>query len=145
VAAHNTIVQPHSWLFRILQEKTTDLNHEFLETRDCEVTNNLWYFDRSDLRSEYVNIGPNTRPDTYTYRNNLWYAFDDPSRSRPDQVTTETGGIVGLDPLLGDPHAGDILPSVTSPARGAGAAQTWISGGIGGGCYSDPPNIGARE
>ncbi|MHC4473337.1 MAG: right-handed parallel beta-helix repeat-containing protein, partial [Planctomycetota bacterium] len=77
VAAHNTIVTPDNWLFRILMENTGDQDHAFLETADCEVTNNLWYYDRSDLRSEYVNIGANTRPDTFAYRNNLWFAHDD--------------------------------------------------------------------
>jgi PKD repeat protein len=145
VAAHNTIVTPGNWLFRILMENTGDQNHAFLETADCEVANNIWYYDRSDLRSEYVNIGANTRPETFTYRGNLWYAYDDPSVSQPDQVTGETDAIVGIDPELTDPLSGDITLSSTSPALGAGVSQTWILGGLGGGCFEDPPNVGARE
>ena len=144
VAAHNTILAPHTWLFRILQETTSQGGYVFEETRDCEVTNNLFRFERADL-STWVNIGANTRPETFRYRNNLWFAWDDPAQSQPAQVSGETGGIYGADPLLANPAALDVTPAAGSPARGAGAAQTWLGAGIGGGCMADPPTIGARE
>ncbi len=144
VAAHNTIVQPHNWLFRILQETVSDDTHIFYAAQDCEVVNNIFYFERADL-STWVNIGANTQPATFTYRNNLWYAYDDPAQSRPSQITPGANAVIGLDPGLTAPHSDDVTLATGSPARGAGVSQTWLTHGLGGGAFTDPPNIGARE
>jgi hypothetical protein len=144
VAAHNTIVAPETWLFRILQETVTDAEHAFAPCGDNEVTNNVFYFSRAEL-STSVNIGANTAPGTFLYRNNLWYAYDDPAQSAPAQVTPGAGAVLGADPLLAAPLQGDVTPAPSSPARGAGAPQPWLAHGIGGGPFASPPPIGAHE
>ena len=49
---------------------------------------NLVYFERADL-STYVNIGPDTAPETFTFANNLWYARDNPAQSEPSLPATD--------------------------------------------------------
>jgi hypothetical protein len=119
LAAHNTVVDPQRWLLRILQETTSEGNYVFLECQNNAVVNNLFFFD-CDALSTYVNIGPNTRPETFTFSHNLWYAHDDPARSEPDLPVEETGGVVGQDPLLVDREGGDVHVLPGSPAIDAG-------------------------
>jgi hypothetical protein len=145
VVAHNTVVDPTNWLVRILQETTTHGGFEFLETQNCELTNNIFYFARGDLSPTDINVGPNTQPQTYTLRNNLWYAHDAPASSEPDYPVAETGGIVGQDPGLRNPGAGQFQPLAAGAAAGAGTAQSWIRGDMAGDCYASPPSVGAYE
>lgn len=140
VVAHNTIIDPHNWILRILQETVSTPDYEFEACRDGVFVNNLVYFDRSDL-STYVNIGPNTAPDTFTFANNLWYAWDNPSQSEPMLPVVETDGIYGLDPDFGPGYWIDP----TSPAAGAGQDSPWTWGDLTGACYADPPSIGTFE
>jgi len=144
LAAHNTLIAPTNWLLRILQETTTSGNYEFLPSSYNTVVNNLVYFDRSDL-STYVNIGPNTAPDTFTFSHNLWYAYDAPAQSQPNLPVTETGGIVGEDPLLADPSSGDYHLQTGSPAIGQGATTSGVTTDYDGVAYASPPSIGAFE
>ncbi len=140
VVANNTIIDPHTWILRILQETTTSPPYEFEACRDGVFANNLVSFERADL-STWVNIGPNTAPETFTFDHNLWYAWDNPSQSTPSLPVAETGGIYELDPGLDTSfHIGS-----TSPAAGAGAAPTLGAGDLDGVCYGDPPSIGAFE
>jgi len=145
VVAHNTIVDPTNWLFRILQETTSHGGFVFLETQSCTLTNNLFYFARADLSPTDINVGPNTQPQTYTLRNNLWYAHDTPSSSEPDYPVAEIDGIVGEDPGMSSPEAKDFQLLAGGAADGAGALQSWILGDIDGHCYTSPPSIGAYE
>lgn len=140
IAAHNTIIDPHNWILRILQETTTTPDYTFESCRQGVFVNNLVYFDRSDL-STYLNIGPNTEAETFTFANNLWYAWDNPSQSEPSLPVVETDGIYGFDPGLD----ADFRIEVTSPAAGAGQDSLWTWGDLGGSCYATPPSIGAFE
>lgn len=107
--------------------------------------NNLIYFARSDL-STYVNVGPNTQAPSFQFANNLWYAHDTPTSSRPtDLPATETNGVVGSDPLLVGPTSGDYGIRSSSPAAGAGQRASELRSDMGGRCYGDPPSIGAHE
>ena len=144
VATNNTIVNPHNWILRILQETTSSGSYTFLECADNTVENNLVYFDRSDL-STYVNIGPNTEPATFAFTANLWYAHDNPSASEPTLPAPETAGLYGLNPDLRDPAAGDYRIEATSPAAGVGVGPARISGDRCGTCFVNPPSIGAYE
>jgi len=144
VVADNTLVTPHNWLIRILQETTSTEQYEFLPCGDNVFKNNLVYFDRSDL-STYVNIGPNTAPETFTFTNDLWYAYDNPSQSEPTLPVEETDGIYGQDPLLADPSNGDFDLNPASPAVGAGSSPASVVGDYDGVCYRDPPTLGAFE
>jgi len=140
VVAHNTIVDPDNWIIRILQETVSDGTYTFEACRDGVFTNNLVSFSRSGI-STYVNIGPNTASDTFTFTTNLWHAWDNPPLSQPTLPAAETGGIYGLDPLLDADHR--ISPS--SPAAGAGTPTPWTSGDLDGLCYGAPPSVGAFE
>lgn len=140
VVAHNTIIDPHNWILRILQETLSTPDYEFEACRDGIFVNNLVYFERGDL-STYVNIGPNTAPGTFTFANNLWYAWDNPSQSEPTLPVAETDGIYGIDPGLDTEYR--IGPA--SPAAGAGQESIWTWGDLSGTCYTSPPSIGAFE
>jgi hypothetical protein len=149
-AANNTIITPHNWLIRILQETVTSGGYTFLPCGNNTVENNLFSFDRADL-STYVNVGANTDAPSFTFRNNLWYAYDNPAASSPNLPAPETGGIRGVNPQLANPlpqAMGNYQIAPTSPAAGAGrapagagsAAADFLSR-----CWRNPPAIGAYE
>ncbi len=140
VVANNTIIDPDNWILRILQETTSTGEYDFAPCSNGVFVNNIVYFDRGAL-STYVNIGSGTAPETFTFANNLWYAYNNPSESQPALPATEVNGIYGLDPsfLTG------YRVSVTSPAAAAGAITEWTWGDLGGACFADPPTIGAYE
>jgi hypothetical protein len=142
--ANNTIITPENWIFRILQETTTSGQFEFVPCRNNAFVGNLVYFDRSEL-STYVNIGPNTAPETFNFANNLWYAYDNPAQSTPTLPATESNAIYAQDPLLADPGAGDFRIFEDSPAIAAGLEPPPIPTDIQSTCYNDPAAIGAYE
>lgn len=146
LAADNTIVRPHNWIFRILQETVDTDGYTFLPASDGVFRNNLVVFDRSDL-STYVNIGGDTDPASFTIANNLWFAADDPAQSDPsgDLPAPESGGVVGQDPALVDLAGGDHRLTAASPAVGAGLAPAAAAHDLDGNCWRDPPSIGAHE
>ncbi len=145
LAANNTIIDPHSWLLRILQETKTSGGYTFAASQKGRVVNNLFYFDRQDL-STYVNIGPNTLPKTFSFESNLWYAHDQPSASAPSNLpVAETGGVVAKDPKLTSAAKGDYSIGATSPAAGKGKGPAAVAGDMAGRCYANPPSIGAHE
>ena len=136
----NTIIDPHNWILRILQETTTSGAYDFEACREGVFVNNLVYFERGDL-STYLNIGPGTDPGSFTFAHNLWYAWDNPAQSQPGLPVPETNGVYGRDPLL-DP---ELRIPTGSPAAGAGTVTSWTWGDLSGACYSEPPSIGAFE
>lgn len=144
LAAHNTLINPENWLLRILQETTTTGAYEFLPCQNNRVINNLFYFERAAL-STYVSIGPNTAPATFTFAHNLWYAHDAPTQSAPTLPVTETGGVVGQNPRLVAPVAGDYHLQSGSPAIGAGQALPAVPYDFDGRPYQAAPSIGAFE
>jgi hypothetical protein len=146
VALNNTIVRPHNWLMRILQETVTNQEYEFLPASNGVFANNVVVFDRGDI-STYVNIGGNTAPDTFSFTTNLWYAADDPGQSDPsgDLPVAEVGGLVGVDPQLVDLAGGDFHLNGGSPAAGSGTGFPALSADFDGVCYGDPPSRGAFE
>jgi hypothetical protein len=145
LALNNTLVTPTNWLLRILQETVTGGGYTFLPAQNGRFINNLVYFSRGDL-STYVNVGPNTQAATFQFANNLWYAHDMPSSSRPtDLPSPETGAVVGVDPQLQAPTSGDYRLGASSPAASAGQRATELRSDMIGRCYGDPPSIGAYE
>ena len=140
LVANNTLVEPHNWILRILQETTSSGSYGFEECRDGVFVNNLVYFERGDL-STYVNVGPDTDPGSFSFANNLWYAWDNPAQSEPNLPAPEVDGIYGQDPEL------DLQLRIftSSPAAGAGTANVGTWGDLDGRCYSEPPSIGAFE
>jgi hypothetical protein len=145
MATNNTLVDPTNWLMRILQETTSSGGYEFLACGNNTMVNNLFYFNRADLATQDINIGPDTDPDTFTFSNNLWYAHDDPAQSEPDLPVSETAGIVGQDPLLVNPSTKNYHLQNGSPASGSGIKVAGVEYDYERVRYNDPPSIGAFE
>jgi hypothetical protein len=137
---NNTIIDPENWIFRILQETTSTNEYSFLPCGDNLVQNNLIVFNRSEL-STYVNIGPNVDAESFRFVTNLWYARDNPSSSAPSLPVSESGGIIGRDPMLSESFG----LGAGSPAVQAGAVWDGLLGDLSGACYAVPPSIGALE
>jgi hypothetical protein len=107
--SHNTIVRPDKWVFRILQESRGE---RFVRCGDNRISNNLIVFERAKVR-DIANIGPDTRPETFGFHGNHWFAQDAPESSRPKLPAKETDGVHGIDPKL-DPAShipGQALPA----------------------------------
>ena len=150
LAAHNSIITPRRWIFRILQETVSNGGYAFLPCGNNRFESNLVYFSRAQL-STHVNIGANTAAATFSFANNLWYAYDNPSASAPSLPSPEANAIIGRDPLLIEPGAGDFRIACESPAAAAArprigaVGQDLPLGDIRGICYASPPSIGAHE
>ncbi len=142
VAAHNTIVNPGSWLVRILQETTTSGSFVFEPASNGLLQNNLFLFRRSDIGSSAVNVGGNTDPDSFVWLNNLFYASDQPAQSNPNAPGAVSGSVIGQDPQIAPP---DYSIAASSPASGAGVVFRPNLADLGGHCYAKPPSIGAWE
>ncbi len=140
LAAHNTIVDPGRWVMRILQETRSADGFTFEPARDGTFANNVVVFRAGVLRTA-VNVGDATAPETFVFRNNLWFATDAPVRSAPQLPVTEQGAVIGRDPRLGQ----DGAIESGSPAARAGMRIVGVAGDLVGACYGDPPSIGARE
>ncbi|MBL7152103.1 MAG: right-handed parallel beta-helix repeat-containing protein [Phycisphaerae bacterium] len=83
---HNTIILPQKWILRILQE-TTD--PKFKPSHGGIFENNLIVYD-SKIQV-FVNVGPRTAPQTFTFRRNAWHNLD--GTRRPALPTPEKEGI----------------------------------------------------
>lgn len=144
LAANNTIVDPENWIVRILQETVSGGGYTFLPSSNGRIVNNLVHYDRSGI-STHVNVGANTDAASFSFRNNLWYAHDQPGNSAPSLPVAESGGLVGVAPMFVSLATGDHRLQSASPAIGAGAAVTELLGDLDGECYLSPPSIGAYE
>jgi len=123
VVRYNTFYRPAKWVLRILQETTKD---GFAPCRNGRFERNLIVFRAADVQVA-ANVGPNTSPETFSFRENWWYCEDRPAASRMRLPTVEVGGIYGIDPQLpafeaASLKAGDLRPRhVNAVAYGAGA------------------------
>lgn len=118
VFANNTIIEPSTYIVRILQESQ---DARFVPSRYGYFINNIVVFNTADIRT-YVNIGAGTAPDTFTFGNNLWYALDNASFSGPNissSIPPETGSIIQQDAQINLPNENYVIP-LTSPAAGNG-------------------------
>jgi hypothetical protein len=146
VFAHNTVVEPRTWVARILQENR---GARFVPSRYGLFVNNLIVLRRADLRT-FVNVGPGAAPETFVFGSNLWYALDQgPDWPGPDfthGIPPETGSVIQRDPLLADREAGVFHIPLSSPARGVGRAPSFgMTPDFYGRCWADPPAAGAFE
>lgn len=138
---NNTIVDPQRWVARVLQETTLA---RFVPSRNGVFANNIVVFRSSVLRS-FVNVGANTAPETFTFRNNLWWDVDNAGLAGPtlsDGIPAEVDGAVG-DPGFAIDGA-DFRVDAGSPAAGLGADGPALHD-HGGRCFADPPAAGAFE
>ncbi|MHC4517259.1 MAG: right-handed parallel beta-helix repeat-containing protein [Planctomycetota bacterium] len=82
---HNTIVLPEKWVLRILQE-TED--PQFQPSHGGVFEHNLIVYD--SRVQVFVNIGPRTAPETFTFRHNVW--LDTDGCRRPSLPVAEPDG-----------------------------------------------------
>jgi len=138
---NNTIYQPQNWVIRILQE-TVDPNR-FLECGDNSFRNNIVFLG-NNLSTE-TNIGPNTRPESFAFSNNLWYNVDDPNWSGPSIPVVDQNNILNANPLFANPAMDDFSIPPNSPAAGAGFVFNEPAFDFLGNGFANPPSIGAME
>ncbi len=145
VFANNTIIEPQNYIARILEENTgRTAGH------DGYFINNLLVFNTAAISGwSYVNVGPNTHPNTFTFGWNLWYALDDSNFSGPiyrDGVPAETNAVIQQDPFLTDLAGGDYHIPNGSPAQGMGRdVPRGAVVDFDRLTYNDPPSVGAFE
>jgi hypothetical protein len=120
VFRYNTIFHPKRWVLRILQETTSE---GFVLCRKGRFERNLIVFRHADL-ADAVNVGPHTRPETFTLASNLWYCEDRPQRSQPRLPVSETGGLYGVNPRLTAPEKGQFQPR--NPQAAPYGASAWL-------------------
>lgn len=145
VTAHNTIIEPQSYVVRILQEST---DPRFVPSREGVFVNNIIVLTPTGLPAQLVNVGAGTAPETFTFGNNLWYAPTQDASWSPNlgDVPDETGSLVQMDPRLADIANGDYRLLSDSPARGAARELTAdLPSDFDGRCYGDPAAVGAFE
>jgi hypothetical protein len=87
---HNTIIFPEKWILRILQE-TRDT--KFKPCYSGIFENNLIIYDSKV--NVFVNVGPRTAPETFKFRNNVWYQVDGSGR-KPVLPTPEENGMYNV-------------------------------------------------
>jgi len=116
VVRYNTFYRPSKWIARILQETTAE---GFVPCRKGRFERNLVVFRRADV-STFVNIGPHTQPETFTFADNLWYCEDRPQASKPELPVAESGGVYGVDPEFTDAASNSFKPQ-NPKAAGFGA------------------------
>lgn len=146
VFAHNTVVEPKTWVARILQENRAE---RFVPSREGLFVNNLIVLRMADLKA-FVNIGPGAAPETFTFGSNLWYALDRdadwPGPTLGGGIPPESGSLIQVDPRFVDRERGDYHILLTSPARGAGRDLTFeMAPDYDGRCWASPPAVGAFE
>jgi hypothetical protein len=137
---NNTIVGSRKWVFRILQETVDE--SRFIACGDNGFYNNLVVVNDSISRT--VNIGGNTRPETFQFSNNAWYRIGGKTWNH-NLPTDETNGIVGKDPELSERYGYNIYPPKGSFLIGAGRSldrETLDYDSI---PFLNPPTIGAFE
>ena len=139
---NNTIVSPHNWVVRILQETVSSGSYTFAACGNNTVANNIVHYDRGDL-STYVNVGPDTAPATFSFARNLWYNTANPAQSTPSLPVAETGGLYGADPRFVSAPLADYRLRAGSPALGAGASHALSTTDYRGDTYAAPPALGA--
>lgn len=95
VVRRNEIRYPGRWVFRILQENTAD---GMAPCRNGVIADNRIVF-RSGRMAAAVNVGPDTRPETFRFENNSWLCEDTPPTTRRlvSLPVPETGGIYPAD------------------------------------------------
>ncbi len=138
---NNTIVLPNKWAVRILQENT---NEGIEQCGDNDFVNNIVFIDGA-AASPTFNIGPNTRPESFYFANNLWYHFLSADWTGPNLPTSEFNGIIGEDPLFENFSQDNFNLSPNSPAIGNGMVLSEKILDYNGNAFNDPPSIGAIE
>lgn len=146
VFAHNTVIEPKTWVARILQENAAS---RFAPSRNGRFVNNVIVLNRTDIRT-FVNVGAGTAPESFEFGSNLWFARDEgvnwTGPVYTGGVPKETGSVIQRDPLFADFRNGDFRLLLHSPARAIGLPGA--SGNLpdfDGHQWRNPPSAGAFE
>jgi Right handed beta helix region/Protein of unknown function (DUF1565) len=91
VVADNTIVNPGSWVVRILQETRSAGGVEFLPASNGRFERNVISYEKRRLKAA-VNVGPGTDPGSFRFESNRWHAIDDPGSPPPELPVPESRG-----------------------------------------------------
>lgn len=115
---YNTIYQPTRWILRILQENT---DPRFVACRNVRCRRNLIVFEAEAI-STTINVGPDTRPETFAFSENAWYCSDRPAQTRSliRLPADETDGVYGQAPQFVAPADGEFRQETSSPLRDYG-------------------------
>ena len=108
VVRQNTFIFPEKWVMRILQEQPTD---NFKSCQQGVFEANLIVFDKRV--KTFVNVGPNTKPETFSFRQNAWFCTD--GNRRPSLPSKEMEGIYQIDPILENAETPDLTVSSKNP------------------------------
>jgi hypothetical protein len=144
VVAHNTIVDPRTWVLRILREGS---EIPVAPSRNGLFVNNVIVMNSADVRT-IVNIGGDTMPETFTFGSNLWYAYDQGGGWRPDisaPIPAETDSIYQMDPMMVDRAGGNYALGAGSPAAGQARDVGPLPPDYAGRCFASPATLGAFE
>jgi hypothetical protein len=136
---NNTFYRPGNWVIRILQESVDP--ERFLACGDNAFRNNIIHYGAV---STEVNVGANTRPESFVLSNNLWFHEPNPSRT-PVLPVRDADAITGRDPGFKDAMAGDFSLATGSPAIGAGFPAARPERDFLGRSFASPRSIGAFE
>ena len=145
LVAHNTIIEPTRWVFRILQETVTSGGYVFAPCGQNTFRNNIVYYRQAVLNS-YVNQGANTEPSTFAVQNNLWFAYDQPGAAPYPLPGTVSGNRFGLNPAFSNAAAQNYRITLASPAATGGVVVAQgVASDRDGIAFLTPPSIGAYE
>jgi hypothetical protein len=95
-----------------------------------------------------INIGEYRSPETFIYKNNLWFAADDVANSEPTSAyggASVTGTLAPADPGFTDAPAGHFAIESSSPVAAAGIDLKEVPADYRGACYATPRAVGAFE
>lgn len=93
---HNVASRPGQWVARILNENG---GTAIVDTQNGKFHDNrIVYNDTGSEFSTAVNVGSETRPNTFTFARNEWLNLANPTAagSTPSLPTPETGGVYGV-------------------------------------------------
>jgi hypothetical protein len=136
---NNTVINPNKWCMRILQENN---DPQLDKCSGNTVNNNIFYF--ADKASKpVINIGPETKPETFIFNNNLWYNYEVPTFSAVNVPVNEPGRIIQNDPLFSSVIDSNLTPTKNSPAIGNGISDLSVKQDFYGIEFTEPFTIGA--
>lgn len=138
---NNTIYRPDKWAIRILQET---VGPNYLACGNNIFRNNIVFISNA-AASSTLNIGGNTKPETFVFSNNLWFNVDNVIWQGPNLPVTETSGIIGSNPLFRNAVSGDFTLLATSPAIGKGMQVQNPVSDFAMSRFNTPRSIGAYE
>lgn len=113
---NNTIIKPHKWVVRILQEN----NSQGMQWCAFNVFKNNIVVVSTSI-SVPVNVGPNTKPESFAFSHNFWFNPETKLRNQYQASVKETSVILNINPQFSDI---DYRLKSGSPAIGHGFQVT---------------------